>query len=348
MFVTSPSTTYKLEQKLQHTTTFTEYYAHDTSTETPVCIRLYQKDVQYIQHTEVDWNVIKHISHPLVPKFIDFFPTDDSFVLVSEYFSKISLTQLLNDCDQTLSEDKVWTIIKQLLTVLHFLHRLSVAHCGINPDNILVDSRTLEIRLTNFSNATGINFPPPKTSEYIISPPEIVTRAQNVKSYLADTFNVGVLMYSMITGKKPWSYFDRESLQEDYLNRIIEKPEKMSSACFGLVEKLIALNPSMRYSCEQALHHYWITKGRNKVIPTVLLKRAQLQVPILRNRVFSPTSPDSKAYSPEPQRLYLKLPERSNSMLPGGSPVWKTRLKLNNSFIKSAQIRMVGEALALP
>ena len=94
---------------------------------------------------EREAQVLKHLDHPRIPKYRDYFSLDRDtgkglcwFALVQDYIPGQSLQQLLDE-GKRFTEEQVCSIATQVLKILMYLHGLNppVLHRDIKPSNLI-------------------------------------------------------------------------------------------------------------------------------------------------------------------------------------------------------------------
>ncbi|XP_031287579.1 mitogen-activated protein kinase kinase 5-like [Pistacia vera] len=96
--------------------------------------------------------IFRHVDHPNVMKFVDSFDLGyDRIELLLEFFDGKPLDQSCITDKQILSK-----IAKQILRGLSYLHKRRIAHKGIKPLSLFMDSRH-KVKITGFvaSNIEG-------------------------------------------------------------------------------------------------------------------------------------------------------------------------------------------------
>ncbi|MCT7950415.1 serine/threonine protein kinase [Ancylothrix sp. C2] len=91
---------------------------------------------------EREAEVLQQLSHPLIPKYRDYFSVDEPavcFALVQDYIPGVSLKKLLEE-KRSFSEEEVRNIAGDVLDVLIYLHGLTpaVLHRDIKPSNLIL------------------------------------------------------------------------------------------------------------------------------------------------------------------------------------------------------------------
>merc|ERR1712121_375623 len=121
-------------------------------------LKVVPKNVNTIQ---TDYNIIplevalmEQVSNvPGVIKFIDYFDMGDSFYIVMERFNSKDLFDFISE-HGPLSESMARDLFKQLLETVRDCHKKGVVHRDIKDENILVDLKTLKIKLIDFGSGT--------------------------------------------------------------------------------------------------------------------------------------------------------------------------------------------------
>jgi len=183
-------------------------------------------------------------------------------------------------------EDEQWACIKviaPLLRLLEKMHRLSVAHRNINPENIFLTSRCA-LRLGDFGLAVDFGrklaFARVGTLDYMA--PEVVRNptarapqeapsvtlkeltARGIVPYgpAVDVWAVGVLAFELITGRPPFASDDAAAQAEMIMNSShIHFPAEMSAALSDFVRRALTKDPLRRPTAYELLEHPFITGG---------------------------------------------------------------------------------------
>jgi len=154
--------------------------------------------------------VVGQISHPAVIALHDMGIDEPSQTpyLVMEFIQGQPLEKLLEKGSLPCSKACAWAA--EVATALAVAHRKGVIHGDVKPANILV-TEDERIKLTDFGMARLASRDSKDTpllgSPAYWCPEQIVGKSQDARS---DIFSLGVVMYEMVTGHRP---FDADSLQ---------------------------------------------------------------------------------------------------------------------------------------
>ncbi|HSV57184.1 MAG TPA: serine/threonine-protein kinase, partial [Magnetospirillaceae bacterium] len=143
-----------------------------------------------------------------IVRVFDHFKEGSSHYIVLEYVDGMSLDQLIRQ-QRSLSCELALVIFLDACLALQYAHGMGVIHRDIKPGNILI-SKKGEVKLADFGIAASEEEDDPGltregmtlgTPSYM--PPEQIENSKNVDRR-ADIYAMGVMLYEMVTGKKPY------------------------------------------------------------------------------------------------------------------------------------------------
>jgi eukaryotic-like serine/threonine-protein kinase len=228
--------------------------------------------------------VVGQISHPAVIALHDMGIDEPSQTpyLVMEFIQGQSLEKLLEKGSIPCSKAFAWAA--EVATALGVAHRKGVIHGDVKPANILIAEND-RIKLTDFGMARLASRDSKDTpllgSPAYWCPEQIVGKPQDARS---DIFSLGVVMYEMVTGHRP---FDADSLQGICSRILSSTPLPPSHAnpsapvAFNeLIASCLAKDPSQRCASAETLAERLHPLSRRNA-PS----QTQPQPSSLRNRV---------------------------------------------------------------
>ena len=165
------------------------------------------------------WN---KVDHPNIVKIYEIFKDKEHLYIVMEYIDGIELFEFVVEHTKIKELDSA-KITKQLLKTIKYLNSLNIWHRDIKPENILVNPKSLHIKLIDFGLSTYFSdFNQLNTkvgTPYYVSP-EVLRGDYNKQ---CDIWSVGVIAYILLTGCPP---FQGENLAEVY-NEILNEKLKL-------------------------------------------------------------------------------------------------------------------------
>ncbi|MBC1239589.1 serine/threonine-protein kinase [Nostoc sp. 2RC] len=142
---------YEVQQLLGKKTGRRTLLARDLKTQELVVIKLlsFGSDFEWddLKLFEREAQTLKSLSHPLIPRYLDYFevnsPNVKGFALVQTYIPAQTLEQYLQS-GRTFTEAEIKEIAKAVLEILIYLHGLHppVIHRDLKPSNILLGDRS--------------------------------------------------------------------------------------------------------------------------------------------------------------------------------------------------------------
>lgn len=166
---------YQIKKQLGQNAARQTWLAQDLQKDQPVVVKFLafspQMQWQELKLFEREANILKHLNHPRIPHYRDYFSVDEKtgaglpwFALVQDYIPGDSLREMLNTGNR-FTEKQVRKIATGLLKILIYLHELSppVLHRDIKPSNIIY-GKDSHIYLVDFGSvkdkatAEGITF----------------------------------------------------------------------------------------------------------------------------------------------------------------------------------------------
>ncbi len=156
--------------------------------------------------------LLAQLQHKNIVQLYEFAQRPKSMWLVLEHVDGASLEELL-EASPRLAVPAALAITMQLVATLGYVHSRGVVHRDVHPKNIWV-SREGEVKLSNFFLAAEHSTPSPPElleadsgfeSPSYMSPEQLLSEAPDPRS---DLFSVGVILYEMITGHRPFDASD--------------------------------------------------------------------------------------------------------------------------------------------
>lgn len=216
---------------------------------------------------EID--ILKKIDHPNIMKIFEFYTTPTTYYLILEFCEGGNLYDFVYE--NKLSEFQVIYIMFQIFSAMNYCHKMKILHRDLKPDNILIKKNQdglCRVKICDFG--TSAIFKKGEKQNEIIGTlcymaPEVLNQEYNQK---CDLWSCGVIMYILLTGKRPFIGRDDDQIIEkilfnSYNETLLKKYNKYTK---DLLRKLLEKNPENRISAEEALNHKVFSLNKTKEI----------------------------------------------------------------------------------
>lgn len=183
--------------------------------------------------------------------------------ITREYFDGIPLDQWAKT-QRRVSLDHFLTIACALAEFLEKIHHAGIIHGGIKPHNILIDPKTLDLRLVDFITPLDVR----NVSHFIYdkqfvegtlayTSPEQTGRINHRVEFTTDIYSLGIIFYELLTKKLP--FFSNDPLELIHSHLAEEAPmvsvlnNEVPPILSKIVEKLLLKQPEKRYQSGRGL-----------------------------------------------------------------------------------------------
>ncbi len=199
------------------------------------------------------------LTHPNIVVVFDAGEEEGLYYITMELVEGKSVQALL-DAGHAFPLPRVLRIMEQTCSALQFAHERNVVHRDIKPANIMLTGDDT-VKVTDFGTAKILQFGTVQQTAHVMgtpsymSPEQIKGRAVDGRS---DIFSLGVMLYEMITGEKP---FPGQSITTVIYKIVNEEPvpprninPSIHPGISAAVMKALAKEPDDRYqSCREML-----------------------------------------------------------------------------------------------
>jgi serine/threonine-protein kinase len=212
---------------------------------------------EFRQRFFVEARAAGRLAHPGIVTVFDVSEQDGAPFLVMEYVAGRTLQSLLESSER-MDLDRVCDLAVQLAEALDYAHRSGVIHRDIKPANILVtpDGR---LKIADFGVAKLIESQV-TASGRILGTPAFMAPEQFTGMPIdgrSDLFSLGVVLYCMATGEKPFSGDTIIGVQYRVVHTEAVSPRRLNPAIpqglETIILKCIEKSPSERYQSGQEL-----------------------------------------------------------------------------------------------
>lgn len=232
------------------------YRATDVVEHRTVAVKILKKEFaeneEFLRRFRNESKAIAVLSHPNIVKIFDVGFSDRIQFIVMEYIDGITLNEYMEQQGQLGWKDAVHFIL-QILRALQHAHSKGIVHRDIKPQNIMMlrdgTIKVMDFGIAKFAREDG------KTGTdkaigtvHYISPEQARGGTTDAKS---DIYSIGVMLYEMLTGKKPFDTDNPVSIAVMHMQAKVPLPSTIRPDIqIGLEEiilKAMEKDPADRY-----------------------------------------------------------------------------------------------------
>src|ERR1700720_4189568 len=199
------------------------------------------------------------LTHPNIVVVFDAGEEDGQYYITMELVEGKSLQAHL-DGGQAFALPRVLRIMEQTCSALQFAHERNVVHRDIKPANIMLTADDT-VKVTDFGTAKILQFGTMQQTAHVMgtpsymSPEQVKGRAVDGRS---DIFSLGVLLYEMVTGEKPFPGQNITTVIYKIVNEEPVPPREIDPAIHpglcNVIARALAKDPTARFqTCGELL-----------------------------------------------------------------------------------------------
>ncbi len=252
---------YKVIEKIGETRNSIVYRAKGEGERESKTVVIKEFRTRYPSATDIarfnqEYGIIRGINLDGVIKALDLVTEDGIFHLVIEDFDGISLKELIRN--EEISVESFLEIAIKTADTLGKLHVENIIHKDIKPSNILINSKTGEVKITDF----GISRVLTREDEDIYNrevvegtllymSPEQTGRINRTVDYRTDLYSLGITFYEIVTGALPFESDDPMEVMHSHIAIMAPSPHDLEShipeMISRIIMKLMLKTPEERY-----------------------------------------------------------------------------------------------------
>ncbi|KAH7616342.1 hypothetical protein Ndes2526B_g08437 [Nannochloris sp. 'desiccata'] len=235
-------------------------------------------------------DLLLHLSHPSLVSCSQVIKSPSAHVLVLEFLRGCCVLDGLCRISEAYTERDAWSVFHQLASAVAYLHSRSVIHRDLKPENLVYTEKfakplagiTMEerekqeppiVKVVDLGMAWRYD---PNISERGVLgsagfvAPEIIKGG--IHTPAMDVFSMGVLLFIMLVGRKPFNIEDSEKLRYAKMGLAaapgLRDPRwlDLSPDAKHLLMGMLTFDPERRLTAAQVLEHEWVTTKGGRVL----------------------------------------------------------------------------------
>lgn len=241
------------------------YRAFQPSVRREVAVKIilpeFVNNPDFVRRFEAEAQLVAHLEHPYIVPLYDYWRDATGAYLVMRWFRGGSLQEVLDKGHWPIQDAA--RIVDQICSALAALHRNGVIHRDLKPANILLDEEK-NAYLADFGIAKDLLHiadvslqieADEEESGGFYGSPDYVSPEQIMQAPVtpqSDIYNMGLLLYKLFTGRRPYegvplSTLISKHLQEPLPHLNVVNPD-LSEELNQVIRKATEKEPSRRYS----------------------------------------------------------------------------------------------------
>ncbi|MCP4137787.1 MAG: AAA family ATPase, partial [bacterium] len=209
-----------------------------------------------ITRFKLEYEIIRSLDIEGIVQTYDFLSHEGTYALVLEDFEGISLRKVIDS--RKIKVPEFLDMAIALAGGLGNLHKNNIIHKDIKPSNILVNSSTGIIKITDFGISSlltheniEIYHPDVIQGTLTYMSPEQTGRMNREVDYRSDFYSLGITLYEMLTGFVPFKSVDPLEIIHCHIARHpvspIDRDQALPLILSQIIMKLISKNAEERY-----------------------------------------------------------------------------------------------------
>jgi serine/threonine protein kinase len=196
-----------------------------------------------------------NLAHPNIVTVHEVGQDGDRHYIAMEYLEGPSLRDILR-MRGSLTTREALTVALELSEALGYAHSQGVVHRDVKPDNIHLIVPNDSVKLTDFGIARILSDPAITSTGQVFGTPSYMSPEQILSKevdHRTDIFSVGVVLYEMIVGKKPFTGDSVITITYHVMNSHPQIPPTLPSGVYNMISRALAKDPNQRYQNMAAL-----------------------------------------------------------------------------------------------
>ena len=213
-------------------------------------------------------SILKNLDHPNIEKIFEYYEKEnDNINIIMELVDGQELFSKLMK-ENHFSEKQTAIIMYQIFSSIKYCHDNGIIHRDIKAENIIIqDELNLFVKLIDFGSCEILTNTKLTSTYKVGSPSYIAPEILNGEEYdyCCDIWSLGVLMYYLLCGNKPFKGNTEEETYKAIKTKDLKFKDKIwdniSDEAKNLIKSMLVKNKKKRININQVLNSDWIIKN---------------------------------------------------------------------------------------
>lgn len=220
---------YEILAKLARGGMATVYRARDLRLMRTIAVKIMRRDLgeddDFAAKFDHEARAAATLNHPAVVGIFDQGTAQGQPYIVMEFVEGETLRRRISR-EAPLRPDEALELLDPVVAALSAAHESGLVHRDIKPENVLISTRG-QVKVADFGLARIMASPQMTATGVLVGtasylPPELVTHSR--PDSRSDVYSAGVVLFEMLTGKKPHTGENNYQIAYRHVNVDIEKP----------------------------------------------------------------------------------------------------------------------------